>query len=108
MEEVKKKLIKSTQEKFVSNEQMNIASLIKNGYNPDKPHPLLVFNGVSKCKSIWRAIRKQRASVDGSMYPKRPFNNRKPTKGRDMNEDKKRLYEQFKHFNKHVSDSKEV
>ena len=56
---------------------MNIASLIKNGYNPDKPHPLLVFNGVSKCKSIWRAIRKQRASVDGSMYPKRPFNNRK-------------------------------
>lgn len=51
------------------------------------------FSGVSKFRSVRRAIR--RGQVDlftGAIYPKRPFNNRKATKGRKFNEDRKEIY----------------
>lgn len=55
------------------------------------------YNAVSKFKSVRRAIR--RGHVDlftGAIYPSRPFNNRKPTRGRKMNNLKKQIYEQLK------------
>ena len=56
----------------------------------------LDYKGVSKFKSIKRAIR--RGHVDlytGIIFPNRPFNNRRPTKGRWLNELKKRVYGQY-------------
>ena len=38
---------------------------------------LFTFNGVSKYKSIRRAIRRGLVSPMGMVYPNRPFNNRK-------------------------------
>lgn len=35
------------------------------------------FSGISKFKSIRRAIRRGHISFKGIIYPKRPFNNRK-------------------------------
>ena len=54
------------------------------------------FEGVKKFKSIKRAIKRGNASIYGEVFPKRPFNNRKPTRGRSMNEDKKRIYGEIK------------
>ena len=38
---------------------------------------IFTFNGVSKYKSIRRAIRRGHVSPIGMIYPNRPFNNRK-------------------------------
>ena len=53
---------------------------------------LLVFDAVGKYKSVWRAMRRGHVSPHGIVYPSRPFNNRKPTRGRKINEDKKVIY----------------
>lgn len=51
------------------------------------------FNGVSKFKSIRRAIRRGKVDLfTGVVYPRRPFNNRKPTPGRRFNESRKEIY----------------
>ena len=55
------------------------------------------YNAVAKFKSVRRAIR--RGHVDlftGAIYPSKPFNNRKPTRGRKINNLKKQIYEQLK------------
>lgn len=55
------------------------------------------YNAVSRCRSVKRAIRRGRVDLySGIMYPNRPFNNRKPTAGRETNEYKKVVYGQFK------------
>jgi hypothetical protein len=51
-----------------------------------------LFEAVSKYKSVYRAIRRGNVSPIGEIYPKRPFNNRKPTAGRHLNEQKKMIY----------------
>lgn len=43
-------------------------------------------------RSVKRAIKRGLVSLYGVIYPKRPFNNRKSTKGRYENELKKKLY----------------
>lgn len=51
------------------------------------------FNGVSKFKSVRRAIRRGKVDLfTGVVYPRRPFNNRKPTPGRGFNESRKEIY----------------
>lgn len=51
------------------------------------------YNGVSKFKSVRRAIRRGKVDLfTGVVYPRRPFNNRKPTKGRRFNESRRELY----------------
>lgn len=51
------------------------------------------YNGVSKFKSVRRAIRRGKVDLfTGVVYPRRPFNNRKPTKGRRFNESRKEIY----------------
>ena len=54
------------------------------------------FEAVKKFKSIRRAFKRGHISPYGVIYPKRPFSNKKPTKGRAMNELKKKIYGQLK------------
>ena len=58
---------------------------------------LRVFDTVKKYRSVRRAMRRGHISPLGELYPRRPFNNRKPTPGRKFNEDRKDIYEQIKH-----------
>lgn len=57
---------------------------------------LRTYEAVSGVKSIGRAIRRSHISLDGSIYPKRPFNNAKHGKN-SLNDIKKMIYEQLKH-----------
>lgn len=57
-----------------------------------KAGSLKIFNGVHKFRSVQRAMRRGHVSSIGEIYPRRPFSNRKPTKGRLMNEKKKFVY----------------
>lgn len=59
------------------------------------------YSGVSKFKSIRRAIRRGHVSIYGDVYPKRPFNNKKRGPG-SITYIKRRLYEQFTHKNRAV------
>lgn len=59
------------------------------------------YAAVSQFKSVRRAIRKGYVDLfTGVIYPKRPFSNKKPTRGRKTNEVKKQIYEQLKAANK--------
>lgn len=58
---------------------------------------LRAFDAARRFKSVRRAIRRGHVSPLGEVYPRRPFNNRKPTPGRKFNEDKKDIYEQIKY-----------
>ena len=59
---------------------------------------LKVFDGVSKFKSIRRAIRKGYVTPWGTIAPKRPFNNRSRKKGtRPLEIEKEKIYGQLKH-----------
>lgn len=62
----------------------------------EEKEQMMSFEGVKKFKSIRRAIRRGNANIYGEIFPKRPFNNRKPTRGRSMNEAKKRIYGEIK------------
>lgn len=57
---------------------------------------LRTYEAVSRFKSVRRAIRRGHISLDGVIYPKRPFNNAKHKKG-SLIDEKKRIYEQLKH-----------
>ena len=57
---------------------------------------LRTYEAVSRFKSVRRASRRGHVSLDGVIYPKRPFNNAKHKKG-SLNDEKKRIYEQLKH-----------
>lgn len=58
---------------------------------------LKMFDAVRRFKSVRRAMRRGHVSPLGEVYPRRPFNNRKPTPGRGFNEDRKMIYGQLKH-----------
>lgn len=67
-------------------------------YNPPATAiSLASFGGVSKFKSIRRAITRGHVSAFGTVYPRRPFNNRK---NRPLEDEKRKVYEQFKKYNK--------
>lgn len=57
---------------------------------------LRTYEAVKRYKSVRRAIRRNQVSIDGVIYPKRPFNNAKYKNG-SINDKKKRIYEQLKH-----------
>lgn len=63
---------------------------------------LVVYNAVNKFRSIRRAIRKGHVTSWGEVIPKRPFNNSKRTKGRKIQKEKERIYEQLQ-YRKEVS-----
>ena len=57
---------------------------------------LRTYEAVSRFKSVGRAIRRGHVSLDGIIFPKRPFNNAKYGKN-SLNDRKKMIYEQLKH-----------
>lgn len=56
---------------------------------------LRMFDGVHRYKSILRAFKRGHCTAYGTLIPKRPFNNRKDTKGRYMNKVKKQVYNEL-------------
>lgn len=74
-------------------EERRVNNIKAKGQNPYATHPLVYFDGVSKHKSVWRAMRRGHTSVVGEEFPKKPFNNRKNKK---VNEVKKEIYGEYK------------
>lgn len=58
---------------------------------------LAVYSAVGKYKSIRRAIRKDHVTPWGEEVPKRPFNNRKRTSGRELQISKEKIYGELKY-----------
>lgn len=59
---------------------------------------LRTFDAVNKFKSVRRAIKRGHMSLDGIIFPNKPFNNRSRKKGtRPLEIEKERIYEQLKH-----------
>jgi hypothetical protein len=75
--------------------EKNRVDIVGDFYERDILH-LRTYEAVSRFKSVRRAIRRGYISLDGVIYPKRPFNNAKHKKG-SLNDEKKRIYEQLKH-----------
>ena len=73
----------------------NRVDIVKDFYENNVLH-LRTYDAVKRFKSVRRAIRRGHVSLDGVIYPKRPFNNAKHKKG-SLNDEKKRIYEQLKH-----------
>lgn len=63
---------------------------------------LTIYSAVSKYKSIRRAIRKGHITSWGEKVPKRPFNNRKRTSGRELQITKENIYGELKYRNQTV------
>lgn len=83
------------EEEFKDYLKNNRVDIVKDFYENNILH-LITFNAVKRFKSVRRAIRRGHISLDGVIYPKRPFNNVKYKKG-SLNDKKKRIYEQLKH-----------
>ena len=58
---------------------------------------LFNYSSVAKYKSIRRAIRRGHVNSVGTEYPKRPFNNRQRTAGRELQVTKEKIYGQIKY-----------
>lgn len=83
-EEIKVELAKKKQE--------YIDKVIK-VFNDNGTLNIFSYKGVSKFKSVRNAIRRGKVDLfTGVVYPRRPFNNRKPTSGRRFNESRKEIY----------------
>jgi hypothetical protein len=69
---------------------------------PHSLRDLMVFDAVSRYKSVARQMRRNKVTQFGTMIPKRPFNNRANTSGRKgthsrvNNEYKKEIYGRIK------------
>ena len=83
------------EEEFKDYLKDNRVDIVKDFYENDVLH-LRTYDAVKRLKSVRRAIRRGHVSLDGVIYPKRPFNNVKHKKG-SLNDEKKRIYEQLKH-----------
>ena len=83
------------EEEFEDYLKDNRIDIVKDFYENNILH-LRTYEAVKRFKSVRRAIRRGHVSLDGVIYPKRPFNNAKHKKG-SLNDNKKRIYEQLKH-----------
>ncbi len=82
------------EEEFKDYLKDNRVDIVKDFYENNILH-LRTYEAVKRFKSVRRAIRRGHISLDGVIYPKRPFNNVKHKKG-SLNDKKKRIYEQLK------------
>jgi hypothetical protein len=92
------KLVERTlmgEEEFKDYLKDNRVDIVKDFYENNILH-LRTYEAVKRFKSVRRAIKRGHISLDGIIYPKRPFNNAKHKKG-SLNDEKKRIYEQLKH-----------
>lgn len=91
-----------SEEEFKDYMEKNRVDIVGDFYGKGILH-LRTYEAVSKFKSVRRAIRRGHVSLDGIIFPKRPFNNkantckRKGHHSRTINEIKKMIYEQLKH-----------
>lgn len=83
------------EEEFKDYLKDNRVDIVKDFYEDNILH-LRTHEAVKRFKSVRRAIKRGHNSLDGVIYPKRPFNNAKHKKG-SLNDEKKRIYEQLKH-----------
>ena len=84
-----------SEEEFKDYMKKNRVDIVGDFYERGILH-LRTYEAVSRFKSVGRAIRRSHISLDGFIYPKRPFNNAKQGKN-SLNERKKMIYEQLKH-----------
>lgn len=90
------------EEEFKDYMKKNRVDIVGDFYGKGILH-LRTYEAASKFKSVRRAIRRGNVSLDGIIFPKRPFNNKANTckrrghHSRAINERKKMIYEQLKH-----------
>ena len=84
-----------SEEEFKDYIERNRVDIVGDFYERGILH-LRTFEAVKRFKSVRRAIRRGYISLDGFIYPKRPFNNAKHGKN-SLNDRKKKVYEQLKH-----------
>lgn len=84
-----------SEEEFKDYMEKNRVDIVGDFYERGILHPR-TFEAVKRFKSVRRAIRRGHVSLDGFIYPKRPFNNAKHGKN-SLNDRKKKIYEQLKH-----------
>lgn len=77
--------------------QNNYRQMYKNFFE-DGTLYLNNFSGVSKFKSIRRAIKRGHCSIYGDVYPRRPFNNRKRNKEGDITNQRRKIYKHMKAY----------
>ena len=84
-------------EEEIKEKSLNIMHKLSNDFKEGIIPKYTNYYAVSKFRSIRRAIKRGHVDlITGRIYPKNPFNNRKPTLGRTHNELKKKLYGQFR------------
>ena len=83
------------EEEFKEYMEKNRVDIVGDFYERSILH-LRTYEAVSRFKSVRRVIRRGHISLDGFIYPKRPFNNAKHDKN-SLNDRKKMIYEQLKH-----------
>ena len=83
------------EEEFKDYMEKNRVDIVGDFYEKGILH-LRIYEAIGKFKSIRRAVRRGHVSLDGFIYPKRPFNNAKHGKN-SLNDRKKMIYEQLKH-----------
>ena len=84
-----------SEEEFKDYMKNNRVDIVGDFYERGILH-LRTYEAVSRFKSVGRAIRRGHVSLDGIIFPKRPFNNAKQSKN-SLNDRKKMIYEQLKH-----------
>ena len=84
-----------SEEEFKDYMKNNRVDIVGDFYERGILH-LRTYEAISRFKSVGRAIRRGHVSLDGFIYPKRPFNNAKHDKN-SLNDRKKMIYEQLKH-----------
>lgn len=84
-----------SEEEFKDYMKNNRVDIVGDFYERGILH-LRTYEAVSRFKSVGRAIKRGHVSLDGFIYPKRPFNNAKHSKN-SLNDRKKMIYEQLKH-----------
>ena len=84
-----------SEEEFKDYMKNNRVDIVGDFYERGILH-LRTYEAINRFKSVGRAIRRGHVSLDGFIYPKRPFNNAKHDKN-SLNDRKKMIYEQLKH-----------
>lgn len=93
-----KPIEEGTFEEQVHNVAENNLSAMIDNFLKDGTLYLRDLRGVSRFKSIRRAIRKGYCSIYGDIYPKRPFNNRKRNKKGDITNQRRKVYKHMKEY----------
>ena len=93
----KKNLIERSlmdEQEFEDYLEKNRVNITEDFYDKNILH-LKSYDAIKSFKSVRRAIRRGHVSLDGYIYPKRPFNNAKH-KDNSLNDRKKMIYDKLR------------